>query len=465
MAQDLGLELSDGSNTYTFDVDGEFLPTYRNQFKTTANPPELTRVVETWEFKGCKITGNSVETVWDNYTAFLGHVLDRTGDPLTSAKVIRAPAGAAVTERTLGPSTHQEFRTEIFVCGTPAETEPELRAGQWVSVISLNITFTAVRVFADGNGIVEWDQRLRFSSDESGLAEVTLTTTLSTAEAASAVTAVETYGLLAIATYGGSYAWATNSDTGVDYEVLDSDVTNARVPTRVIGVSKLRQWGVFLGVSTPGNAVGDVFYETETITEGDRIEINTRARARGNGALAWVNSRAPTGPHARRRILDRTSHRAAEAEWRKVFQADQTDPSGTSRKVRWAIEMVISGGDRPVGFASITGALSPAQVIGTFQRWQLDIAIKAKFVGLEPRRKDIPFPTLASLITDGWVMVPQETKEDAIAKLATPGTAPEFDEWERSATVVLRSARQNPSITPIETFGAGIEVPSYRLTA
>ena len=120
--------------------------------------------------------------------------------------------------------------------------------------MSITLRVTALKVFEDANGIVSFAQEVH-STSERGLNILEWVTTIQTAEGTSAITKAIAFAKIDIANFGAFYAYDTNNTNGIDYTVVDADEENSRIPTSVVAVSRIKEFGEAKFGSTSGNGV------------------------------------------------------------------------------------------------------------------------------------------------------------------------------------------------------------------
>lgn len=466
MAADLQLQLRSTAGDTTFDVDGEFrvLPRER-EFKESADPPQLKRIVERWQFTGCLIVGADTETLWDNLLAFLAKLEDRSTSPFTSARIVRDPTGAAVVERTLGPSPFQRFRVEE-VGLSPPDVLRTSRRGAWRVVAAIDLTVSAELPLADADGLLDLRQTV-VDEYRDGLRTLEWRTEVETAEGTDAAALARTFGKIPIAEFGDSFFWRTNGPDGVDVTVLDADerssargsaepsAATSRVPTSVRAVSRIEQRGISLGANNPGNSPNDQVFTVETEIQGNEQSTIWRAEARGPNALVWVQSKRPAGSFSREFEFEDQTRRIARAEWERSEQNPRKEGQAGTRS---ELSVAVSGGDRIVDFVPIDSANPPRQVVGARQVTRLELEVTLTFIGANPTRQDMLFPPIlaAPLVLDRensrWALNPELVQEAA---------DPENNQWERKASLIYLSAT---AIDPdsirqqLEVVGVGIGI-------
>jgi len=459
--RDLRIELrTENGTTWSFHVDGEFRAlTPLREFKEAADPPELIRLTETWEITGARILAPTQEQLFDHYNSFRGLLDDRDSNPITHVRLIRDPDNSAVVERVLGSTGFQEFTVEEF----ETARDDVAPGAEWRATLPVNVRFSAVKVFPDDNGIIDWQQTIRYEADATGLQRITYETFLSVAEDGvdSALTVARSYAKIDASTFGTTYTYATNSDEGFDYELLDADVPGGRTARRIRCTSSIQQHGATLGGTTAGATVGDAEWSVECTSEGRTQTEITRASAIGPGALAWCKTKKPAGAIARTVEFHEKMKREARCEWTKVSTVAGTgEESSEGLQTRLEVSMVLRGGGRDVAFLPTSGGFAPIKVVGPFQPARLEVSVRAEAIGDRPTNADIRFP---AKLTSPWVFVDNESREDPAPKLKELNQDPGASVWERLAEIVYIADRvpSSSSLSPLTSPSASLE--SYKL--
>lgn len=458
MARDLAFQITDGTNTYQFAIDGEFNPDPdRHEYRSAPDVngrPVLIRTVKRWRIERARIVGSSTANAWSLLSTFLGHLEDRGTTPLTAASIIADPDGTPSTLYTLGPSTFQRF--QIVDVGYPPEVR-ELAPARWRTVIPISLTVEAERVYTDSTtGIVDWSQIERHSY-ENGLHRLEWETIIETPEGTDAVAKAQTYCKIPIDDYGSSYTWDTNGDDGVDIEILDADhwddgngTTRSRTPTRVRAVSRIRQHGAAVGSPTAGNSVNAPLDKTtETVLEGRQTRVITRAEANGPGALAWVQTARPTGGVAYSREKEWVYSRRAEGEWHTVTTEGLT-----------IIGLRLSGGGQDAEYVKLPGRRAPVLALGGLAPYRLTVEIRVEMTGTDLRAADMRFPPR---LAAPWRLLDNLTEEDAEPVLLPPPGL-DVSTYARTALLVYESPTlpTRESLTPLLSFTLP-DVTTYKI--
>lgn len=453
MAAALQLQITYSGGTFTFSVEGEYLPRWEPVYKVAANPPVVTEMRIVWEFRQCRLVSTTVAGLWagaGSTIATLNTMLSArgTGHP-TAAALVRDPSGTPSTLITLGPSTYEGFTIEA-----EGETDALFPRASWRTSAAFTIRVSAVKRNAEAvTGIVDWDQRVSYRY-EGGLAIVELVTRLSTLETVSAVTKAQTYAALDVANFGSDYTYETNGPDGIDYTYTDADEVNARVPTVVECVSRLRQWGVNVGTSAPAGSPDSVGYEVLTRRTAKETITRYTISATGPNYLTWVASRKPTGSLSIDELVDQKHIRSATGTYEQKVNAPGSTGGTTEIKVE------ISGGARAIRFDPIAGGFQPVKRVGAFAAWQASVSILVERVGGTGTHAEMRLP---ALLGDPWSLdqnastegEPYEVHEDD-----PPDGAQQ--KWQREARLIYRSAKP-PDGSLAVAIRNGTPVASYFL--
>lgn len=435
-----------GSPTFTFDVEGGYFPRLEAEYKEAANPPQVTALRETWEFRQCRIlsANDTVASTWTKWLAFRDAVSSRTAHP-TYARLVRDPAGSPSTLVTLGPPTHEKFRIEI-VEGETDELEP---GASWRKVATCTLRVSAVIKNADVNGLVGWEQEVEVTYED-GRQGVEARTRITTAEGTSAVTKAQTYARLNATTFGANFLYETNGPDGIEYTIVDDDRPNSRVPTIVDAVSRVRGYGISFGTVTAGSSPSSVSYSitTRRTTDEDgalEVQVVTKAEARGPGCDAFVASKRPSLYTDYEETSD-PALRFASAIWTEKRSA-------TSDGKRAKIRATITGGRAGSWEAGMHG---PAIYFhGGMGPYVATVEVSREIVGADPTLPSFLLPG----VPEGWTVHQDECEEEEPV-LEKEGATAAQNKWVRKVRLVFRCGVL-PS-TPITTLlrSAG-EVDSY----
>lgn len=453
MSAALQLQITYSGGTFTFAVEGEYLPRWEPTYKVAANPPVVTEMRLVWEFRQCRLIATTVAGLWvgaGSTIATLNTMLSArgTGHP-TEAKLVRDPAGTPATLITLGPSTYEGFQIEA-----EGETDALFPRASWRTSAAFTIRVSAVKRNAEAvTGIVDWDQRVVYRY-EAGLAIVEKITRLSTLEGTSAVTKAQTYGALDVANFGSDYTYETNGPYGIEFTYTDADEVNSRVPTVVECVSRLRQWGVNVGTSGPAGSPDSVGYEVLVRRTAKETITRYTISAQGPNYLSWIASRKPSGPLAVDELRDQKEIRSGTGVYEQKVNAAAAVAGVTEIKVE------ITGGAQAIDFEPIAGGYEPVEYVGALLPWQATVSILIERVGGTGQLGELRLP---ALLGEPWRLdrnastegEPYEVHEDD-----PPDGAQQ--KWQREARLVYRSAKApDGPLSPSLRSGAG--VASYYL--
>lgn len=448
MSAALQLQITYSGGTFTFSVEGEYLPRWEPSYKVAANPPVVTEMRLVWEFRQCRLISTTVDGLWTSVSTLNTMLSARsTGHP-TAAALVRDPAGVAVTLITLGPSDYEGFQIEA-----DGETDAILPRASWRTAAAFTLRISAIKRNEDGNGIVDWDQRVNYRY-EAGLAIVELVTRLSTVEGTSAVTKAQTYATLDVNNFGSDYTYETNGPDGIDYTYTDADEVNSRTPTVVECVSRLRRWGVTVGTTGPGGSPDSVGYEVLTRRTAKETVTRYTISATGPNYLSWVASRKPAGSLAVDELTDRKESRSATGVYE--IRVNAAAANGGTREVK----VEITGGARAFDYEPVAGDYEPVEFTGSYLPWQATVSVTVTRVGGSGANSEMMLP---GLLGEPWRLdrnastesEPYEIEEDDATDSAQ-------QKWGREARLVYRSARA-PEGALSPAINAAPMVASYYL--
>lgn len=444
MSAALQLQITYSGGTFTFAVEGEYLPRWEPTYKIAANPPVVTEMRKVWEFRQCRLISTTVAGLWTDVSTLDTMLMARgTGHP-TAAVLKRDPAGANVTLVTLGPATYEGFQIEA-----EGETDAILPRASWRTSAAFTIRVSAVKRNAEAvTGIVDWDQRVAYRY-EAGLAIVELVTRLSTLEDVSAVTKAQTYATLDVNDFGSDYTYETNGPYGIEFVYTDADEVNTRTPTVVECVSRLRQWGVNVGTSAPAGSPDSVGYEVLVRRTAKETITRYTISATGPNYLTWIASRKPTGSLAVDELVDRKESRSATGVYEQKVNAASAAGGVTE------IVVDISGGYPALDFDAIAGGYEPVEYVGALLPWQATVTILVERVGGTGLPSELRLP---AVLGDPWRLdrnasvegEPYEVHEDD-----PPDGAQQ--KWKREAKLIYRAARApDGPLSPALRSGQGV---------
>lgn len=470
MAQDIKLEIQGDGTHFTFDVEGTWHVSQEMFWKTAAQPPELTAVRETFDVRGARVVGADIETFWDAWTAFRNRLLRRdTGFPIWVRLRRLVGTGAPATEYLLGDNDGDgnfSFWQGLTVETIDTRYDDVIQGGTWRRSIVLDLRFSAMRVFPDGNGIVGWQQEVSNSYDVSGLHTLEWRTTITVGQGGPSLgtdarTVAQTHAKIPRASYGTNYVWQTNGPDGIDFETDDADEANSRIPTRVVAVSRIRQVGVDVGSTDSGAAPGEVHHSVEVVIEGRTKTTTTRARAVGPNAALFVASKKPAGDIEKSRSFEEYADPLeAEAEWVQIEASAQGGDSDTDAEaVKWEIQAEVTGGDQDFELVAMSSPFLPELSVGPWRPAVVTVTVTMTLVKAAPKPADMPFP---AILPSPLILDRNASSEDAVPRLVKAGTRDSQNTWQRSARLVYRS-RSKPPATAFDGLYTKPSVRSYLL--
>jgi len=450
----LQLEIQGPQSNYRFDVPGPLEPRLEPVWKEAANPPQVVEIREVWEVPGARLVSSdgTSTTFWREWAAFLARVRVRgQGYPLW-VRLIRDPAGAAQVVWTLGPPDYERFKIEQISAGTD-ELAP---TATWRSLVPVTLVISAVQRFAEANGIVGWDQELSSTYDPGGLHVLEWRTTITTREGVNAVEKAKQIGRISVGPFGGSYTYDTNGPDGVEVVTSDADEPNQRTPTSCQVVSRIKQWGVHVGTTSPASSPTEVGYSVRTRIEKDERSTTYRASARGPGALAWVEGRRPNGSLDTAEIFHEEAIRFAEGVW--VIKEQAPDQPDAKEGVRWQIQTEVTGGHVDFDYEPVVGGFEPVLFKGAILPWRLTVVLKGRRRGGEGKSDELKLP---GLLPSPWRLDRNASREKD-PFVAEFGADAESHLWAREATLVYWSSTK-PAESPAKQLRAAQPVASFYL--
>lgn len=443
----LQLRLTNSDGDFTFDVDGEFLPSWEPVHKEAADPPQIAEMRHVWEFRGCRLVGNTTSALWTRFEALRALFEDRTKQ-ITAVSVYR---DGSTKQWELDNSTYEQLRVELLEVAGLDDLAP---SATWRSVVPVTLRVSAVRKFADANGIVDFSQRVIVSYD-AGLRTLEWQTRIVTAGGTSAVTKAQAFAKIDITALGAGYAYATNGPDGIDYEVLDADEGNSRTPTIVEAVSRVREFNVSIGASGGGTAPDEVDYSVTTEITAEQTETTTEAWARGPNARQWVLSKKPAGTLAVDLVVDRSSLNEYRGTWVRRVARTQAEAGTEGRTVK----VTVTGGERAVRARPIPGGL-PLIQYGAVTPWEASVDLEIRRTGGTGKLDELPLP---ALLGDPWVLDGARSTE-GLPMIEERSADPEQHKWIRTASLVYVAAAQ-PTGNPAADLATADNVDSYFLGA
>lgn len=442
-----------GTSDFAFDVEGEWIPSIEPIYKEAAQPPELAELRHTWEFRGCRIVSsdNTTATLWDEFQAFLAYFEDRTAHP-TYVQLVRDPSGAAAVEWKLDGSTYEQLRFELI----EGQTDALVPDSSWNTSALVTLRVSAVRKFADANGVVDFAQRVLVSYD-AGLRTLEWQTRIVTAEGTSAVTKAQTYAAIDITALSAGYCYTTNGPDGIDYEVIDADEGASRTPTIVEAISRVREFNAAIGASGGGVAPDEVELVVTTTTSDTETITTTEAFARGPNASVWVSNQKPTGQLSESETVNRSSHNEYRGRWVRRTSRPNAGSGSTVESNGHKLSVAVSGG-LPVARARAVPGFLPLIQKGATLPWVCVVTVEARDVGEGLTNSDMPLP---GALPSPWVLDPTRSEESEPV-IEKHGADPSQHQWLRTAKLTYLSAKK-PTKSPLEQLRQAATVPTYHL--
>ena len=450
MAKALALEIQGSSGNFSFDVEGEWTPRIEPVYRAATNPPELERLLWTWEFRGCRVKAGTTALLWDEIVAFFARFEDRDSHP-TYLRLIRDPDGAAVEELRLGAGgSYQGLRFQLI----EGESDPNLPASSWGVTGTFTIVATAERLFPDGNGIVFWDQEVSVTY-ENGLRVLEWVTQIGTEEGAatSALELAKAYAAIDITSLP-YYTYETNGPDGIEYEELDADEANSRTATLVSAVSRVREWGVAIGASGGGAAPDSVELTISTDVRVDETITTTTARATGPNSDQWVLAQKPGGTLFSSIQENQVASNGYFGRW-EVRQDTGSNVASAST----VTSVTVSGGGRAVRLRPIANGLPPVTQRGALLPYTAEVSVSVERRGGTGLAADLPFP---GRLSSPWILDTSASKEGA-PEISEFGADATQHKWKREASLVYVSPTK-PNTSPATEIAGAATVTTYLLT-
>jgi hypothetical protein len=327
MGKRIELQIEDASTTlgyFHFTVEGDWIPSLEPIYNV-GNPPVVAEIREVWNFTNLRIVtpDNTVPTMWTGPIAdFRSAFEERIAHP-TFVRLVHDPRGSAeVTLLTLGPAAYEGLRIDLIEGAQDSEVPDSSNS----TTSTWNITVSAVKKLPHAvTGIVGFVQRVAVSY-ENGLRILEWITTITTKEGTDARTKAEVYARIPDAALGGDHAFETNGPNGIDFEYTDADESQEstpRIPTVVVAVSRIRQYGESVGAT--GSGTGANFFQTwtEVRKTADDEETITFARAEGPNGKQYVTGKRPAGTLSFSVEHDEPTKNIFWGQWeKKVSRAD-----------------------------------------------------------------------------------------------------------------------------------------------
>ena len=416
------LEVLGGPRPFRFQVQGAFEPRLEPEWKDGA----ILSLREVWEIPGARFV-QFEDRFWSEWTTFLAPLRQR--DPGVSVRLLQDRAGQLREVWRLGPATHEDVRIEQL----GARPTPAVESAAWRSVVSVTLTISAVQRFADTEGITAWSQEVASRYDLGGLQILEWRTEIRTREGTSAVEKVRRLGRIDVRPFGERYSYETNGPHGVEVTALDADERTGRIATSALAVSRVRQWGVRVGVSSPAEGPSEVGLSRSTRRTPDGVVTTIRASAKGPQARRWVESKEP--PNATSgEVFEELARRQVEAVW--TVEGDVPTEEG---KARLDVRTELSGGHAGFDFELAVGGYAPVLFEGALLPWRLVVKITVS----AQERDQLRWP---QLLPDPWRLDHQGSSESEPYR--------EGSRWVREASLLYWSATR-PTRSPRELLLSG----------
>lgn len=450
-----------GSTNFTFDVEGAWFPSWQPVYKEAANPPEIVEMRQVWEFRDCKIRGETTEALWDSLLAFIARLETRASHP-TYVRLVRDPSSANVTELTLGSGGgHEKLGFEV-VDGGLDNLVPD---ASYNTTATFTLRVSATKKFADATtGIVGWEQEVE-TRYENGLRVLEWRTTITTAEGTSAVTKAQTYAAIPTSALGGNHLYETGNDSsasGIDVVYTDADEQNSRTPTVCVAVSRIREVGIGVTNNGPGDAPDSVSKVVTVRTTSDEITTTTIASASGGGdsvAYNWVVGQAPS-TWAEKEITKDDALHTAVGTWVQRKAKDSSSSASVAGPTKSTIEVEITGGAPAEQWIPRPNGLPPYRAAnGAFQPWTATVTLTVERLGGNGSRDELAFPGEVS-VSDGWFL-DRNSSSETEPVIAERGADSDQHKWLRKARLVYRRGSE-PPVTVLDLLNRSqSQVKSY----
>lgn len=250
------LEITNGTTTYSFDVQPIWKPRLEYLFNETLVPAELTAEIETWELVGAVYRNATPASVTSDF-ATLSTLLSNRSDPVDSVKF----KSGSTTIRELNTTTH----AALMVTAVDSDPGPD-GAGHWTNHWRGSITIVGKKLIHSSN-IVKLERRYTYSYDDAGLLTQTLEGRIETMPGTSAKTQAEAQ---ADASLGAAFIFETGGDSNIEVRV-----ENAPEDT----IATFRQVQREIGLTVPATATSyRLAVETAEIADGKITTIQVSAR-------------------------------------------------------------------------------------------------------------------------------------------------------------------------------------------
>jgi len=316
------LELTDGSSTYTFQVQPLYKPRFDYELDEGRTPPTVVAEIETWLLRGAVFMSASQAAITDDVETLRALIGKRAS--ITSAKFKR---DAAIV-RELSLATH---KGGVFVREfDPSDSESGLWATHWRG----NLVVFGRRLFADGDGIVKLSKEVAYTYDSSGLATVTQRATLTTIPGTSAEAKARAQALASPGAAFGHQTAGPSDEPNV--AVLDPEDTSASFE------STWREHGLSLPAG-----VNEYSLSVETVDTPEGEIVTTTVRAKGptsNQLKTAVRARKPaTALGGAQEVEDKAGLEWAATYVQRRPSAASANRTGSSRIVFRRYEYEVEG--------------------------------------------------------------------------------------------------------------------------
>lgn len=458
MSKRLELQLQQSGTDFAFDVEGPgpFSPRAELVYLEAIESPSPVEVRYFWEFTG-KLVASNADTLWSEFETFRA-LFETPSQHPTYAQIVRDPDGDNEVVWKLDNTTYEQLRVDSW----EKVEDPDLpQDAEWVTYLPLTIRISSVRKEADADGIVRFDQQVIYREIR-GLREIEWRTTVGTRGGDSPVDAASkarSFASIDVTALGDStFAYQTgntSTDSGVEITVLDADERTGanRTPTLVEAISIVRQQGIVIGASGPGNAPSRLVKTTSTETNADETIVTTTVEAEGPNAEQAGLAQAPANPSSSSTSI--SSDNVFFGRWTKSSQR-QTGSPAEQRTIR----VQITGGIPVVAHRAIAGGLPPRKQIGAIQAYRATVEIVVRRQGGSGLNADMKLPPL---LGEPWVLIPQDSVEGEPEIDGTPAARFSQNKWVRQVRLVYEAATRPQKSPAAELINTQNSVETYLL--
>ena len=302
------LEITNGSTTYTFDVQPRWKPSFSWEQDASRVPAVRIAEIETWVLEGA-VYRSSTATNNTSDLETLRALLAARSSPVSA--VTLKYNGSEV--RSLTTTTHQGG---VFAQSLDVGDSPGQFATYWIGTIVVY----GRRLFGDGDNIVTLERSLEYEYDVAGLATVTSRGSLTTLPGTSAEAKARDEAAQDEPS-GADYRLQTYGPGGSEPSVAVLDATDTRASWTAV-------WKQF-GETPP---TGCTWYEKEVETVDDQDggkRVRTTLRARGptmTTVRSAVRALVPSTKVTNRRELESTTSKSFEVSYEQAEESRQPDP-------------------------------------------------------------------------------------------------------------------------------------------